>query len=183
MWVALAIIWGFSEATLFFIIPDVILTRATLSVGWRRGVGLAFIGAIASTLGAGLMVIWGANNPEAALQTLDHVPAISPPLIEQIDQNIAEGWRSALFWGGFKGQPIKIYAVLLGANGIGWASILPMILLARFVRFFITVSLAQGLKSGLTALLPPKRAKKAIFALWAAIWMAIYAVYFSLFGI
>ncbi len=182
MWVILSIIWGFSEATLFFIIPDVLLTRATLSLGWRGGIRLALIAAIASTVGAGFMVQWGANDPAAALAALDHVPAISPGLIDQVDQRLEMGWRAALFWGGFQGQPVKIFAVLLGKEGIGWGAILPIMLLARFTRFLVAVSVAKGLQSLIYTPLPPEKAKKAAFALWILIWAIIYVVYFSIFG-
>ena len=78
-----AFAWGFAEATLFFLLPDVFLTalaarnlhaavRATLS---------ALAGAL---LGGTLMYACGHAAPERARALLDAVPAVSPALLASV---------------------------------------------------------------------------------------------------
>jgi len=37
-WHLAAFLWGFAEATLFFIVPDVLLTLLAVRFGWRRAI-------------------------------------------------------------------------------------------------------------------------------------------------
>ncbi len=183
MWVAAAIIWGFAEATLFFFVPDVLLTRAALKLGWVKAVRLCAFAALAAVLGGALMYLWGANNATEAYQLLDRIPAISPPLIADIAARISQGWIGAIFLGGLTGQPFKIFMVELGAQNVPWLAALLIGFLARFLRFFLFVSAASLVKKGLSLIIKPsKTLNLVLLSLWAVIWATVYLIYFSIFG-
>ncbi len=184
MWALATIIWGFAEATIFFFVPDVLLTRAALKLGWAKAVRLCALAALAATAGGAIMYLWGTNNAADAYQLLDKIPAISPPLIADVEARISQGWIPALFLGGLTGQPFKIFMVELGAQNVPWLAVLFIGFLARFSRFFLFVSAASLVKKGLSFIMEPsKTLNLVLLSLWAVIWVSVYLIYFSIFGL
>ena len=81
---ALAFLWGLAEATLWFVVPDVLLSGFALS---RRPPKLfhCVIAAVAGALAGGaLMWIWGRRDPSGVVQMLERIPAIRGELIERV---------------------------------------------------------------------------------------------------
>ena len=75
--------WGFAEATLFFIIPDVIIGWAALS-GWRSGLRM-LLAAISGALAGGLVLYAVATaRPAAALAAVEAVPFVHHAMIERV---------------------------------------------------------------------------------------------------
>ena len=175
MTVLVAAMWGFSEATLFFIVPDVFLTVVALRDRRTalRGCGAAVAGALAGGL---LLYLWGRADPSGATSALLAVPAIGQAMIQDVRSDLASRGLAALFLGPLKGTPYKIYAVASGDMGIGLPLFLLVSVPARGIRFLIvtlTVSWASG---GPLASWPLGR--KRVLAI--ALWTMFYAVYFAL---
>lgn len=170
-WRAIALAWGFAEATVFFVVPDVWITRVALR-SWREGLAaVAF--AIAGALAGGAVVYaWGAHDPDAVRAVFDALPAISPALID----SIAQRWEQLGAWapliGAFSGVPYKLYA----AQAAGVVS-LPVFLLlsvvgrgARFVLFAVLAHLAARWAT-------PRFGERRVLAIWLGLWVFGYAVY------
>ena len=95
-----AFAWGVAEASVFFIVPDVLLSY----VGVKRGVRAAGLAAIWAAAGAALggvgMYLWAVSDPEAALGFVLAVPAISAAMAEAAAHAMAEqGWFPATLAG------------------------------------------------------------------------------------
>ena len=88
--------WGFSEATLFFIVPDVFLTVVALRD--RRAALLCC--AVAGALAGGLLLYrWGRVDSAGAASALLAVPAIGPRMIQDVRTGLASTGLLALFLG------------------------------------------------------------------------------------
>ncbi len=136
----IAVIWGIAEAVLFFIVPDVFLSwiamenvkKACIACLW------AVFGAL---LGGSLMYFWGLEYPDHALLVLDYIPAISPPMIQQVGTDLKNEGLWTIFIGLIYGIPYKIYAVQSADTGINLIPFLVISIPARLIRFaLITLS-------------------------------------------
>src|SRR5690349_19038299 len=129
-----AFAWGLGEATLFFIVPDLLLTWiATRSL---RSAMQATLAALAGALIGGAMVVaFAYTSPDTARALLLHIPGINAHLLERVGGQVDElNWLAVLF-GPLKGIPYKIYAVEWGRRG---GALLPFLLIsipARWIRF------------------------------------------------
>lgn len=170
-----AVVWGFSEATLFFIVPDVFLTLVALRDG-RAGL-LACGGAIVGALAGGLlMYLWGRADPASAAAALDAVPAIGPGMIEDVQRSLVSSGLGALFVGPLTGTPYKIYAVTGGSLGVGLLAFLLVSVPARGVRFVVLTLAASWASRG--PLGAWSLGRKRVVAV--ALWIGFYAVYFAM---
>jgi hypothetical protein len=173
-----ALVWGFAEATLFFFVPDVQLTRVALTRPRLalRCCGLALAGALA---GGSLMYAWGNADPAAARAALDAVPAVSAQAVAEVGAELRGHGARSLFLGPLTGKPYKIYAVEAAAGGVGLLPFLAVSVPARGLRFLLAVGVVAGLVRlpGLRRLsVATRRALHLVF------WVALYGVYFSLKG-
>ena len=171
-------LWGFAEATLFFLVPDVWLT----SLAVRRGLKPALLSCLAALAGALLgglaMYSWGAANPEAARDMLDRVPAIDPTMIAEVRTALSEDGVTAIFLGPLYGVPYKIYAVEAAGAGIALTSFLAASIPARLLRFVLLTVAAWSISAALSR----RTAPRARTALPIAVWAAFYAAYFFITG-
>lgn len=169
----IAFLWGFAEATFFFILPDVYLTRLVI-FNSRTAFKACIIAAIAACIGGSLMYVFARYNSTAAYYFLTLVPAIAPKLIAQVVSNMHTQPLYALFIAPFKGIPYKIYAVAFGAENLSFLSFLITSFFARTFRFFLTTGIAmvtvKFLKQYLT--------EKTILMVHGVIWIIIYLLYF-----
>lgn len=138
--IGLAFIWGFSEATFFFLVPDILLTWIVL---FRRclifkSLYVAVAGAI---IGGILMYVAGINHQVEMNSFLDSIPAISAILIEQSTANMRSEPMYAIFVGGFTGTPYKIYAVNAHSAEIGLALFISISLVTRLSRWIVICSI------------------------------------------
>jgi membrane protein YqaA with SNARE-associated domain len=165
-------VWGFAEATLFFIVPDVLLTWIALD---RPGAALrACVGALAGALVGGfVMYTWGAADSESALVTLAYLPAVSAAMCDTVGEQLRQHGFAALFVGSFTGVPYKIYAVQAGAAHMDLALFLLVSIPARLIRF--------ALVTGMTILVCRVFPKVSLFSrrvLHVVLWTAFYVWFF-----
>ena len=131
----LAFVWGFAEATLFFIVPDVALSVIGLG-GVRRGavaVGYAVAGAV---LGGGLMYLLGSWDLEQMMTIVGGLPGIRPNNATSVRTTLAQNGGLAIFQGVVLAIPYKVYALHAHLS-----LLLPTFLLisvpARAIRFLL----------------------------------------------
>ncbi len=176
---AVAFIWGLAEATVFFIVPDVLLTLLAC-----RALGAALKGTVAALggalIGGAAMYVFGRYAAEPARLLLDQVPAISATLIAAVESQIAERGLASVMLGPLKGIPYKIYAVEWGARGGSLLGFLLVSIPARYARFLLS-ALAVNVIASL--LKPWTRGRAWVeLSLLAIFWVAFYSFYFARFG-
>lgn len=175
---ALAFIWGFSEATFFFIVPDVLTSRIALND--LRGAYKACLYAIVGALfGGSLFFFFGKENP-GFVYHLGMIPGIDKAMILGVKEALESQGMVALFFGMFLGIPYKLYACLASfTTSCGYGEFLLYSFFARGFRFFVVTSLA-----GLISLSLPKSLslrQKQKFHLW--FWVSFYIFYFWKMGL
>ena len=169
----IALAWGFAEATLFFIVADMLITYVTVYFGLRRGLETVFFATLGAVTGGAAMYHWGSDDPRGIVQALDGVPAIGAAMIEEVRQGLAGDWQSALFGGAFTGVPYKIFAGLAPEAGIAMPIFLAVSVPARAVRF-LALWLVTGILSRLVATRLGKRQQIVVLTI---VWVAFYALY------
>jgi membrane protein YqaA with SNARE-associated domain len=169
-----ALLWGFAEATLFFIVPDVLLSLIALESRRRAWVasGFAVAGAL---LGGGLMFHWAGLDAEQARQALAVIPAISSEMLSQVRQQLESAGLASLFAGSITGVPYKTYAVEAGALGLPLAGFLLVSIPARALRFLAVTALVGWIaRRWMGRMTHGQRVGAAL-----AGWLVFYAWYFS----
>lgn len=170
----LAFLWGLAEATLFFIVPDVLLSLLALKDRRRAWIacGYAVAGAV---LGGALMYAWAAHDAVQVRNVLTRIPAISPGLLAEVRQQLADWGDGSLFVGAVSGVPYKLYATEAGAAALPLGGFLVMTLPARALRFVLIVAVIHWLAGRWTSGWPHGR--RTILLLLC--WTVFYAGYFS----
>src|SRR5262245_51659145 len=81
--------WGFAEATLFFIVPDVAISIVAVLHGRRPALRAAIAAAVGALAGVALLYGWGAKDPDAARALVLRVPAIPPGMVARMEADLA----------------------------------------------------------------------------------------------
>ncbi|MCP5278999.1 MAG: hypothetical protein H6935_11645 [Thiobacillus sp.] len=172
-----AFLWGLAEATLFFIVPDVLLSAAALHRLKTALVACAW--ATAGALPGGLaLYLWGRAAPAEAWTVLDRVPAIRPAMQADVSASLAEHGLAALFLGPLTGTPYKLYAVAAGQQGFDLIPFLLASVPARAARFVLVCLLAYTV----SRLLAGRFSTPARYGILAACWLVFYGAYFAHMG-
>lgn len=175
-----AVGWGFAEATLFFVVPDVwigLLALFSRRAG-LRAVAWAVVGAM---IGGTIMFGVGARlESERSARLLDAVPAISPAMIERVEGETRQHGPASMMWGPLRGTPYKIYARTAGLQDRSLAAVLLWTVPARGVRFVSIALLAAG--CGWMARRLIGRKPGWLLGLYVVAWTAFYAGYFWTYG-
>jgi membrane protein YqaA with SNARE-associated domain len=171
---ALALLWGFAEATLFVVVPEVLISWVAID-RLRRALYACILALVGAMAGGGLMYGWGANDLDRSLSIVERVPAISVEMLQEIDQSLLEHGSVVMIPGAFIGRPYKAYAVQAPRADIDLLPFLAATIPARLVRFVLAALLTYGIarRFGHWSL-----AKKRIVL--SAFWITFYAVFWSL---
>ena len=172
----LAVAWGFAEATLFFVVPDVLLSVVAV----RKPVKNAFVAcayALAGALaGSVVMYLAGVHWHAEAAAVLDYVPAVTAEMINGVEKSLQEGGLWALFTGPVRGIPYKIYGVKAGALGLPFLSFFLVSIPARAVRFVLTILVASFISHRLLDHWPERRRLRALAIFWVVFYAAFWAL-------
>ncbi|MCH8316379.1 MAG: hypothetical protein IIA64_10435 [Planctomycetes bacterium] len=168
----LACLWGFAEATIFFIVPDVLLTWIALR-GVRPALKTCGATLLGAMLGGTLMWICGSLDAVAARSVLDHIPAISPEMIASVHDDLATHGLRSMLLGSLIGTPYKIYAVYSGALGLNLFGFVVMSVPARLIRFVgLTIIVAW-----VAHLIGPRMSLRAKQRVHVILWFAFYVLF------
>ncbi len=171
-WNTAAFAWGFAEATLFFVVPDLLLSAIGLKRGARAGAIASLWAALGAGLGGAAMYAWSAREPELARAAVLAVPAVSEAMADAARAAIdAHGWFLATLAGPLSTTPFKLYAILAPHVNAPFALFAAASVIARLPRFLLA-SLGG-------ALLRRWFADRALPWL-AAAWVLFYAAFFAL---
>ena len=173
--VLLSFLWGLAEATLFFIVPDVLLSLVAVFSLRRasRHIAAAVAGAAA---GGAVMFLWAQGNPESARAAVKKVPFVTEAMFARVDAGFQKSGMLAVYLGPMTGTPYKIYA-LAAPNFTRLTPFVFATIPARGWRF-ILVSLFSAAGAGvLRRRVNPSPAR---LACWHALaWTAFYAFYWT----
>lgn len=133
-----AFIWGLAEGTLFFFVPDVLLSL----IGMQRGAKAAAIAcgwaAVGAAAGGIIMFAWSVAAPEAAYAAVLAVPAVSAEMGAAAHRAMQDqGWFIATLQGPLSRTPYKLYAVIAPHVGAPLWLFAVASLIARLPRFLI----------------------------------------------
>ena len=173
--IALAFLWGFAESTLFFILPDVLLSFVAMFRP-RRAFAHLIATLMGAVLGGSVMYIW-AMHGGGARHAVARVPAVSPVMFERAKQDWIRHGAWGMSLGPIRGIPYKVYAIEAPIQ----STLLDFVLFtvpARLWRFLVVWLGFAGTglllrKLGRTTLAP---------ALHAAFWIVTYAIYWTTVG-
>lgn len=169
----LAALWGAAEASLFFVVPDVVIGYVALRRGWRLGLAAAAGAALGAVLGGAVIYLWSAQSPRA-LAAVEAVPAVSRSMVETARSEIRrDGWLPAALRGPLTSTPYKVYAALAPEARVSLPAMAAATLPARLPRFLLA---ALGM-AAVGALLRHRISPRTLIALYASAWAAFYVAF------
>lgn len=166
-------IWGFAEATLFFILPDVLLSYYALDKKHNL-TRLCCITLLGALLGGGVMYCWGQYNFDTAYYLVESVPAINDELMATVHEQLKSSGVLAIFTGPLQGLPYKTFAVQASAAHISIIEFLLISIPARLVRFLVIAYMARWIALNLLKHIQ----RRHLVAVWGGVWLVVYALYF-----
>jgi membrane protein YqaA with SNARE-associated domain len=172
----LTLAWAFANATLFVIVPDVLITAVALRNG-RRAVTACGYALAGTLLGGVLMWNWGAHDPLGAAHALDRLPGVSWGMIHDAADEIERNPEHALWHAVLTGTPFKVEAMLAGGSGLYEDDKRPFVLESVMVLLprYVALALAAAFLSNTLGRNVSPRRKQAVHL---AVWAAFYAGYF-----
>lgn len=170
----LAFIWGFSEATFFFIIPDILFSG--LAINHVKKAAVTLIYAVFGALIGGTLLYFLPYFIDASLlkKYLISLPFLSEAMVETIDKGMAFQPYQTLFTSGFIGIPYKVYAVFSGLHQLNFFLFLGISLIMRFFRFSTTL-LITFIGS---FLLKRYVSLRIVYVVWLSLVILFYGSYF-----
>lgn len=166
-------LWGFAEATFFFLVPDLLLSALAIS-DWRLALWACLAALAGALAGGALMYRWGRRDPDAARRLLVRVPGIPAGMLDEVRRDVAARGLVALLLGPLSGTPYKLYAVESAALHRSFALFLLVSVPARMLRFLLVIAVVAWLSARALPALPVEWK----YAIWAAAWLAFYLWYF-----
>jgi membrane protein YqaA with SNARE-associated domain len=176
---AVAFGWGFAEATLFFVVPDFWIGLLAL-FSWRAGLRAVAWAVMGALLGGALMYGVGAQlDGIRGARLLDAVPAISPAMVERVEEEMRQRGPASMLLGPLRGTPYKIYAWSAGAQEQPLGAVLLWTIPARGARFVLVAAVAA-----LYAWLVRQITLRTNWLLgpYLLAWAVFYTGYFRAFG-
>jgi membrane protein YqaA with SNARE-associated domain len=169
----LAAIWGFTEATLFFIVPDMLISSLALS-SLKKALWACAIAALAACAGGLLVWIFAFNYPMATKGILIQVPGISEATFQSVQHLLKSGQYYGMVQGAFTGVPYKTFAAEAGVlrqNPIIFAL---LSIVARLPRFLLSAFLAWGLSRLIGDRLSADTKLRICLVLWTVFYIWVF---------
>lgn len=166
-----AFAWSFAEATVFFIVADVLLTFIAVAMGLRVALLASLAAAIGAACGGMLMWRYGLSDPAAASRLLAAVPFVSAGMIAKGMAGMASAdWPLAMLRGSITGIPYKVYAVAAGKEGLTALLFFSVTIPVRLLRFAVASSLVAAIDAPLRRRFDLRRR----WMLLATFWLLFY---------
>lgn len=170
-----AFIWGVAEATLFFFVPDAVLSYIGLKHGVKSAARASLIAAIGAGIGGAIMALWSLSDPETARAAVLAVPAISEAMAVRAADAMAGNWFVATLLGPLSSTPFKLYAILAPHAGASVPAFALAGIIARLPRFLV-VSIGVAL---IGRVLSRWFSERQLLWLLIGAWVLFYAVFFA----
>lgn len=172
-------VWGICEATFFFFVPDIWLTRIA-ATDLKEAVINALIALSGALLGGVLLYVLSQHYFDNIRSLLDYVPAISETMVDEAGRELQGSHPlSAIILAGFTGVPFKIYAAWAGHLDISFPHFLLACAVARLGRFFAVIFAAYLIISAVRS----RVEITGLFRMHAVLWGLFYCFYFYSVGL
>ncbi len=173
--VFLSFFWGFAEATVFFIVPDMLISLVAI---FSRALFLrTAVAALAGALIGGAAVYLAAiHAPALVAAIMRSVPFISDLMIARVRNEYADMGNRALFYGPISGTPYKLYAFAAPPYA-SLAIFLAVSIPARLLRFLTVGGFATLMAYLLRRYL--KCSDRILVGIHAAAWAVFYVAYWG----
>ena len=174
---AVAFVWGFAKATVFFVVADVFLSLLVVWRGWRVALMAAVAAALGAVPGGALMLFWSAHDPVGLLAVVERLPSIDAAMIENAGKALAGNWFAAILAGAFSGVPYKVFAAQAWPAGIGTLAFLAATVPLRLVRYLTVTACVAGIDFVLGNWL----GRSVRITILCGAWALFYAIFWSTF--
>ncbi len=164
-------LWGFAEAVMFFVIPDVFLTWVAVRKGMRPALRLSVVAVAGAVVGGLFTYGWGAADVGSGELAMAWLPGIDAAMIDRVADEVAAGGSAALLDGPRQAQPYKLYALAAGDQSASVPGLVWWTIPGRAFRFVLS-SVAAGILGVLGRRFLPRR---LVVGVWALFWVAVYA--------
>lgn len=171
-----ALIWGVAEASLFFIVADVIIGWVALSRGLRPGLIAAALATLGATLGGTALFLAAERAPTSVPRLIEAGPAVPAGAVAEAAPRMARpDWPATLLKAAFTGRPYRVYAAAAPGRvpAARFAAVTPVVRAPRFL-------LIAAAFAGLGVLLRPRLTAKRLLLLHGLGWAGFYALYWTL---
>src|SRR6266516_5683949 len=172
--IIIAFIWGFAEATVFFIVPDFYMGFVAL-FNWRRGLSAAIAALLGAMLGGSVMYVLAMNNPAGINSFLTHIPLIDAELVNGVANQTYASGLTAVLTGPVRGTPYKIYAAQAGEQSLSLLYFLFMTIPARLQRFIPVALVFGGIGKWFETFC--KKHTRLVVSSYVLLWGLIYFVF------
>lgn len=175
----LAFLWGFCEATFFFIIPDVYFGFIALFIPFF-GILHGIISILGSMLGGIIMYKLTLTHPLVMTNFLDQIPGIGEKMILEVYLALKSTGIKALFLAPFGGTPYKIFAVQAAILQVNFLYFILMTFPSRLLRILFVGGVASAIGKIFQKHIQKHTRAWAIFyiVLWAFLYLA-YAYFIT----
>lgn len=171
---AVAMLWGFAEATFFFVVPDVFFCFTAL-LSPMIGIAHGLVSMIGTIAGGFLMYHLAVLDPEMMHRFLLSIPGIPEGMIKEVSTNLHTDGLKALLIAPMKGIPYKIFAVESGIMQIDLTKFFFMTLPSRLQRIFF-LCLIVGVVSRVFRKSIERYTQRWCF-FYVLFWIGFYCVY------
>jgi len=141
---ALAALWGLAESTLFFVLPEVLLSLWAITAP-RRALWLAGAVVAGATVGAMGMFLWGDADPVPVRVLLTWQPGIDEATVDRASLLLRQQGLWGVVLGPWLGIPHKLLAVEAGYGIHGLGPYLLAFVPARALPALLAVGLGAAL--------------------------------------
>ena len=172
----ISFIWGLSEATFFFLVPDIRLSQIAIENKKEAYINIAFV-TLGAILGGLLLYVLSISYFENIQKYLTFIPAISSENVQAVGHNIEKnGFFKPLIMAGFTGVPYKIYASWSGHLQIPLFLFILSSIIARISRFLLVTMIVHFVSIVLSKHMSIKR----IHIINLLCWLVFYIFYFKI---
>lgn len=175
-------LWGFLEATIFFIVPDVYLTGVVLKANNKKTFEVFLYCLFGAALGGALVYYFACIYSSQTLSWLGWIPGISGKLIQDVRLSIASQGLLTMFQGMFQGVPYKLFAAAWGEKGGNFLSFILLSVLARGSRFLVSMLATVFLRDLGIKIFKIKNWNIWQWVIYCIFWLVVYSVYFYFYG-
>lgn len=172
----LGVLWGLAEATVFFLVPDILITSSALFAPKRSFAQMMAV-LIGALLGGALLYTAADKYPDEAKNVVLHVPFIKMHLLELADRQMQEKGMLAMAYGAFSGVPYKTFTVNAPRHAT-FEIFMAMSLPSRFPRFLLSWGASSLL--GMAFRRQIQANPLAALGLLAICWIGLYTYYWSI---
>ncbi len=175
----ISFLWGAAEASFFFVVPDVWLSRVALT-----SLRAAFLNVLIAVLGAligGIIVYFvGGYAFETVRFLINFIPAVHTEMVDRVGVDVQErSFLLSMIDASVSGVPYKIYALWAGHLNISLPVFLLFTVIARSLRFIAVIILARGI----VVVLMRHMSLETMLMVHIAFWSVFYVLYFCRMGL